>query len=273
MNNSIISVKDKVVLVTGAFGLIGKEICNSLLDHQAKVILAGHNKNEVDIIRRKLSESFHPDQFTVCDLDITSTDSINMCIESILSKYASIDVLINNAVIDAKFDENNDKNFTTRFEDYPIELLKRSIDVNIVGTVQITQAICRQMLKQNYGNIINIASIYSLVAPHQDMYVDNLENEKFKPVDYLITKSYIPNFTRYIATFYAKNNIRCNAIAPGGIYNNHDQKFVEKYSKYCPAARMIDKSELNGPLIFLASDASSSMTGTTLVVDGGWTAW
>ena len=273
MKESVLSVKDKVILVTGAFGLVGREICQSFLDHQAIVILAGHNKNEVDKIRHELAESFPSDQFIVCDLDILYSESINKCIEKVLLKYGKIDVLINNAAIDAKFNDKHQNNFSARFEEYSIDLLKQSIEVNIVGTVQMTQAACRQMLEQKHGNIINVASIYSLVAPHQELYNNDQNNQKFKPIDYLITKSYIPNFTRYIATLYAKQNIRCNAIAPGGIYNNQDENFLQNYSKFCPTGRMIDKSELDGPFIFLASDASSSVTGTTLVVDGGWTAW
>jgi NAD(P)-dependent dehydrogenase (short-subunit alcohol dehydrogenase family) len=274
MKKSVLSIENKVIFVTGAFGLIGKEICIGFLEHGAKVIAAGHNKNDINIIRNELKKSYSSEDFLVCGIEILQTSSIEHCIEQAIRKFNKIDVLINNAAIDAKFEKNNiNNNFSTRFEQYPIDMIKVSIDVNIIGTIQMTQAACKQMLKQGFGNIINVASMYSLVAPHQELYDVQESNKIFKPVDYVITKSFIPNYTRYLATFYAKDNIRCNAIAPGGIYNEHDEKFLNKYSKFCPMGRMGDKSELPGPFIFLASDASSYMTGSVLVVDGGWTAW
>ena len=129
------------------------------------------------------------------------------------------------------------------------------------------------MLKQGYGNIINVASTYSLVSPNQKLYDFGDGTIQYKPVDYIVTKSFIPNFTKYLATFYASDNIRCNAIAPHGIFNDHDEKFLQNFAALSPIGRMADKKEMTGPFTFLASDASSYMTGTTLVVDGGWTAW
>ncbi len=129
------------------------------------------------------------------------------------------------------------------------------------------------MLQQKAGNIINVASTYSLVAPNQSLYDFGDGDFSYKPVDYVLSKSFIPNFTRYLATLYAKENIRCNAIVPHGIEQGHDQKFIHNFSKLSPLGRMCDKDELTGPFTFLASDASSYMTGSLLVVDGGWTAW
>ena len=132
---------------------------------------------------------------------------------------------------------------------------------------------CRQMLKQKKGNIINVASTYSLVAPNQSLYDFGEGISNFKPVDYIASKSFIPNFTRYLATFYSKEGIRCNAIVPHGIYNNHSNEFLKNWSKLSPIGRMCNREELNGPFTFLASEASSYMTGSILNVDGGWTSW
>ncbi len=274
MSQQVITITDKVILVTGAFGLIGNEISRSFLESGARVILADVNENKIADIRSELSQKFSPEQFLVTSLDITNAASIDQCLSVGLQRFQKVDVLINNAAIDAKFDKSNAGTVNpSRFENYPIELLKRSIEVNLTGTVQVTQAVCRQMLKQQSGNIINVASTYSLVAPNQGLY-DFGDNEiNYKPVDYIATKSFIPNFTRYIATFYAKDNIRCNAIVPHGIYNEHEENFLVNFRKYSPLGRMCDRSELNGPFTFLASDASSYMTGSLLVVDGGWTAW
>src|SRR5207342_2191547 len=126
----------------------------------------------------------------------------------------------------------------------------------------MTQAACKQMLLQGSGNIINVASTYSVVAPNQNLYDFGNGIENFKPIDYIASKSFIPNFTRYIATFYAGNNIRCNAIVPHGVYNNHHEKFLDNFSKMSPLGRMCNREELEGPFIFLASKASSYMTGS-----------
>ena len=269
-----ISVDNKVVLLTGAFGLIGREVSRSLLGHGAKVILADINEAAMPAVREALAGQFPEESFLTVPLDITSEASIDDCLRESVARFGRIDVLINNAAIDAKFDKHHqDAVNVSRFEHYPIGLLEKSIEVNLTGTVRITQAVCRQMLRQGSGNIINVASTYSLVAPNQQLY-DYGEGEiRYKPIDYIATKSFIPNFTRYIATFYAKEGIRCNAIVPHGIYNDHEEKFLRNFSKYSPLGRMCDRSELNGPFIFLASDASSYMTGSVMVVDGGWTAW
>lgn len=274
MYNKEISVEGKVILLTGAFGLIGKEIGNSLIEQGAKVVFADLNEQAQPAIQEKLLEKFSSEQFLITSLDITSTTSIERCLQEVLQKYGRIDVLINNAAIDAKFDKHHSATVNnSRFENYPIDLLRKSIDVNLIGTIQITQAVCRIMLEQKLGNIINVASTYSLVAPNQELYNFGEEEIKYKPIDYIATKSFMPNYTRYLATFYAKENIRCNAIVPHGIYNDHEEKFINNFAKYSPLGRMCDKSELRGPFTFLASDASSYMTGSILVVDGGWTAW
>jgi NAD(P)-dependent dehydrogenase (short-subunit alcohol dehydrogenase family) len=237
-------------------------------------VLADINEQSKPAIQMELGQQFKPEQFLVTTLDITREESIEQCLQEILTNYGRIDVLINNAAIDAKFDKHHSSTINnSRFENYPIDLLKKSVEVNLIGTIQITQAVCRVMLRQKSGNIINVASTYSLVAPNQELYNFGQEDIKFKPIDYIATKSFVPNYTRYLATFYAKDNIRCNAIVPHGIYNDHEEKFLNNFARYSPLGRMCDKSELRGPFTFLASDASSYMTGSVLVVDGGWTAW
>lgn len=273
--NPPISLKDKVIMVTGAMGLIGKEICYSFLSQGAKVIFADISLNtqkefESELLEKKVDS----EQFLFVPLDITSEQSCDDSVQLVTNKFGRLDVLINNAAIDAKFDEEGSSKVNqSRFENYPIDLLRKSVEVNLTGTVIMTQAACRQMLKQGQGNIINVASTYSMVAPNQNLYDFGEGVKNFKPVDYIASKSFIPNFTRYIATFYANANIRCNAIVPHGIENNHPENFLQNFGKMSPMGRMCEREELNGPFSFLASDASSYMTGSVLTVDGGWTAW
>jgi NAD(P)-dependent dehydrogenase (short-subunit alcohol dehydrogenase family) len=269
-----INIKDKVIFVTGAFGLIGKEISKSFLSQEAKVVLADINAGAIELLITEFSKLYAADNFLFLQLDITNEASCEKAVAACVNKFGTLDVLVNNAAIDAKFDkEGTSKLNQSRFENYPIDLLRKSVEVNLTGTVIMTQVACRQMLKQGHGNIINVASTYSVVAPNQNLYDFGEGIKNFKPIDYIASKSFIPNFTRYVATFYAKQNIRCNAIVPHGILNNHEESFLINFSKMSPLGRMCNREELNGPFTFLASDASSYMTGSVLMVDGGWTAW
>ena len=268
------SVTDKVVLITGAFGLIGKHISKAFLNQGAKVVLADVNEDLLPEISSEFEKEYSPATFMVIALDITSEQSAHNAVEQSVAKFGRVDVLINNAAIDAKFDKDGmSKVNQSRFENYPIDLLRKSIDVNLTGTVIMTQVACRQMLQQGFGNIINVASTYSVVSPNQNLYDFGSGIANYKPIDYIASKSFIPNFTRYVATFYSKDNIRCNAIVPHGIYNNHDEAFLKNFSAMSPLGRMCNKEELEAPFLFLASNGSSYMTGSVLMVDGGWTAW
>lgn len=275
MNNNPNSIDNKVIFVTGALGQIGKEISFSFLKQNAKVIFTDITLGAKDNFIKELNElNIDPNNYLFQSLDITSEENCIEAVEASVNKFSKIDVLINNAAIDAKFDkEGTSKVNKSRFEFYPIDALKKSVEVNLVGTVIITQVMCRQMLKQGHGNIINVASTYSVVSPNQSLYDFGEGISNYKPIDYIASKSFIPNFTRYIATFYANDGIRCNAIVPHGIFNNHPEAFLKNWAKLSPMGRMCNREELNGPFTFLASDGSSYMTGAVINVDGGWTAW
>ena len=148
------------------------------------------------------------------------------------------------------------------------------MSVNLTGLFLVTQACVKPMLAQGKkGSIINLLTMYTLYGPDQRLYVAEGKPRTYKPVFYTVTKAGVYGFTRYLATYYAGTQIRVNALTPGGIFNGHDETFVANYSARSVMGRMGDKSEMNGALLFLASDASSYMTGANLVVDGGWTAW
>jgi len=271
---NLFSVENKVVLVTGAAGLIGNQVSRAFLDAGARVILGVHTTTKIPAIQAELNQQYKPDNFLVCQLDITNEKSISECLESAINKFSRIDVLINNAAIDAKFDNKHIDNLNAcRFENYPVELIEKSLQVNVLGTIKMTQAFCRYALQQNGGCIINVGSTYSLIAPNLGLYDFPTSKIRYKPVDYVASKSFIPNFTRYIATLYGRNGIRCNAIAPHGVFDEHDDDFLTSFSKLSPLGRMCKKDELEAAFIFLAADSSTYITGTTMVVDGGWTAW
>lgn len=267
-------LKDKVVFLTGASGLIGKPITKAYLRHGANVLMADLHYPSDKGFMEELEKNFKG-QYLFVETDITQSESAEQAAQTCLDHFGRLDVLINNAAIDAKFDQQADtgKN-ASRFENFPLESLEKSIDVNLTGTIRMTQIACKHMLQQGHGIIINVASTYSLVAPNQQLYdFDDGKPQQYKPVDYIATKSFVANFTRYIATFYAREGIRCNAIVPHAIYNNHDQAFLGNFKPLSPLGRMCEVEELEAPFLFLASDQNSYMTGSVLTVDGGWTAW
>lgn len=270
----IFSLEGKVVLITGAMGLIGREISAAFAMAGASLALADLLPEDEISARFSDLPGESGSHALAVSTDITDRESVATMTAKSVQRFGRIDVLIHLAAIDAKFDESAPEGADGRFESFPIELWRRSVDVNITGTFNVTQSICGQMLKQGSGNIILTASTYSLVGPNNDLYAPPGPGKPMvKPVDYVATKSFIPNYTRYLATHYAKDGIRVNCIVPHGVENENPQWFKDNFARMSPLGRMAAASELNGPFIFLASEASSYMTGSALVVDGGWTAW
>jgi NAD(P)-dependent dehydrogenase (short-subunit alcohol dehydrogenase family) len=275
MKGDEFNLAGKVILVTGAAGLIGGEVCDAYAAYGALVVMTDLLPPEELEARATILRGRYPDSTIVpIQADITDGKSVESLFETIDSHSGRLDVLVNLAAIDAKFDVGATSVEPSRFENFPLELWERSVAVNCTGLVRVTQAAVRLMLRQRSGNIINVASTYSLVAPNHDLYrYPDEASQKYKPVDYVATKSMVPNFTRYLATLYGREGIRANTIVPHGVDNRHPQKFKDNFARLSPLGRMCNLGELRGPFVFLASDASSYMTGATLAVDGGWTAW
>jgi NAD(P)-dependent dehydrogenase (short-subunit alcohol dehydrogenase family) len=265
----------KVILVTGAAGLIGREVSDAYAAYGATLVLTDLVPEDVLSAHAEGLRRRHPEvKLRTVRADLRSDEEVSDLLAGIRGAFGHLDVLVNLAAIDAKLGDRPAGDEPSRFENYPLEALALSLDVNCTALIRVTQAAVRLMLEGGAGNIINVASTYSLVAPNQELYrVEGRERQVFKPVDYVATKSMIPNLTRYLATYYARDGIRCNAIAPHGVDNNHSDEFRASFARFSPMGRMSSVRELRGPFVFLASDASSYMTGSQLVVDGGWTAW
>ncbi len=271
--NGEFDLSGKVVLVTGAAGLIGREVSDACAAYGASVVLTDLGASAPEELAARLLE-MHGASARAIAADVTSDAEVAALFAAIGSEHGRLDVLVNLAAIDAKFDAAGSAVNPTRFENFPLELWEKSVAVNATALVRVTQAAARMMLAQKSGNIINVASTYSLVAPNQDLYkFPGEHSQTYKPVDYVGTKSMVPNFTRYLATLYGRDGIRANCIVPHGVFNNHPVNFQDNFARLSPLGRMCRPEELRGPFVFLASDASSYMTGATVVVDGGWTAW
>jgi 2-deoxy-D-gluconate 3-dehydrogenase len=264
----------RVAVVTGGVGLLGAEFCRTLAEAGAAVAVVDLNAPASQSVADSLTDGGY--KALALPTDITRPDSVNSAVENVLSTFGRLDILVNSAALDPKFDpEATNKGITPgAFEDYPLDLWNSALDVNLTGMFLMTQACVRPMLEQGKkGSIINICSTYGLNGPDQRIYVKDGKRVAFKPIYYTVTKAGVMGFTKYLAAYYAETEIRVNALTPGGVFNNHEDYFVKNYSAKTILGRMAKKDEMNGGLLFLASDASSYMTGNNLVVDGGWTAW
>jgi 2-deoxy-D-gluconate 3-dehydrogenase len=261
-------------VVTGGAGLLGAEFCKTLAEAGAAVAVVDLNASASQAVADVLTKSGY--KALAVPADITRPDSVNALVEKVLSAFGRLDILVNSAALDPKFDPDAMKKGITpgAFEDYPLDQWNAALGVNLTGMFLVTQACVKPMIEQGKkGCIINICSTYGLNGPDQRIYVKGGERVAFKPVYYTVTKAGVLGFTKYLAAYYAGTEIRVNALTPGGVFNNHEDYFVKNYSAKTILGRMARKDEMNGALLFLASDASSYMTGNNVVVDGGWTAW
>ena len=264
----------RVAIVTGGVGLLGAEFCRTLAEAGAAVVVVDLNASASQAAAASLTSSGY--RALAVPTDITRPDAVNALVEQTLSAFGRLDILVNSAALDPKFDPDAVGQGITpgTFEDYPLDLWNSALNVNLTGMFLVTQACVKPMIVQGRkGSIINICSTYGLNGPDQRIYVKDGTRVAFKPVYYTVTKAGVMGFTKYLAAYYAETEIRVNALTPGGVFNNHEEYFVKNYSAKTILGRMARKDEMNGALLFLASDASSYMTGNNVVVDGGWTAW
>lgn len=264
----------RVAVVTGGVGLLGTEFCKTLAEAGAAIAVVDLNASASQAVADSLTKSGY--QAQAFATDITKPESVHALVEGVLAAFGRLDILVNSAALDPKFDPDAVKKGMApgAFEDYPLADWNAALNVNLTGMFLMTQACVKPMLAQGKkGSIINICSTYGLNGPDQRIYIKNGERVAFKPVYYTVTKAGVMGFTKYLAAYYAGTDIRVNALTPGGVFNNHEDYFVKNYSAKTIIGRMAKKDEMNGALLFLASEASSYMTGNNVVVDGGWTAW
>jgi NAD(P)-dependent dehydrogenase (short-subunit alcohol dehydrogenase family) len=268
------SLKDKVAIVTGGGGQLGTEFCRTLAEAGAFVVVADLLIDHANRTSKQLTDSGYTN--FPFQLDITHIESTRELVAETIKKAGRLDILVNCAALDPKFDPDAASKGIApgAFEDYPLEQWNAAMNVNLTGMFLMTQACVKPMIAQGKkGSIINICSTYGLNGPDQRLYIKDGKRVAYKPVYYTTTKAGVMGFTKYLAAYYAETEIRVNALTPGGVFNNHEDYFVKNYSAKTILGRMAKKDEMNGALLFLASDASSYMTGNNVIVDGGWTAW
>tara|TARA_Y100001970_G_C14248111_1_gene869731 strand:+ start:2058 stop:2816 length:759 start_codon:yes stop_codon:yes gene_type:complete len=249
------SLKNKIALVIGGTGKIGFEIACSLANQGAKVFVASRNKK----LDSNQKECFDSLEISSLVMDASSEKDIKKTIETIKESKGEIDILVN----------SSSWRPLTKFMNDTAENWESSIKVNSSAIFFPSKLIGMRMAKRGAGSIINISSIYGVVAPPMSIYEEcDFETEP----DYPFLKAGCIGLTKYLSSYFAKYNVRVNAIAPGGVSNNQPKSFTDKYEYHVPMKRMADAKDIVGAVIFYASDASSYVTGTVLPVDGGWTA-
>ena len=275
------SLKDKTAIITGGTGLLGSVYTHSLLSLGASVIIIDKKIDKTKFIKNLVKEYnltkeiINKIKFVKCD--ITNKKQIDKSFKKIRSNLKNLKVLINNASL-VKQVGNDDLRDTYK----PFLQMKQKdwedfFSVDLTGTLLVTQKCIPFLRKNGGGSIINISSTYGILSPDQRIYESlshkNSKQKIEKPIGYSISKSGVLNMTRFLATKFAEDKIRVNTLTLGGVYANNPKSFVKSYSDKTPLRRMADKNEYAGPIIFLATDASSYMTGSNLVVDGGWSTW
>ena len=269
--SKLFDIKNRNIVITGSSGLLGSQYANTLSAAGANVILvdldsAKNKKLENSLIKKYGTRAR---SYTT---DISNIQEVKKLAKNVLNDFKKIDGLINNAAYTSKGAKAESAKPYGSFENFPIKIWQKSIDINLTGVFFCSQVFGKIMVKQGKGVIVNIASTYGLVGADQRIYGKSGLN---LPISYAATKGGIVNLTRYLAAYWSKKNIRVNTLSPGGVLDStyQDKKFIKKYSERTILGRMARKDEYNGAMLFLISDASSYMTGANLIVDGGWTAW
>ncbi len=258
---------NKVVMITGATGLLGTQYAECLAKNNAKLLLCDINLEKVRSLADRLSDKYNSEAIGL-HCDVRQKESITACVDEGVKHFGGLTSVINNAAATGEFLMKRGDIFST-FADLDLEIWEETIKTNLSGPFLVAQAVEKHLVKNGGGSMINISSTYGVVGPDHDIYEGLPFNSA---VAYAASKAGIHGLTRWLATYWGHQGIRVNTMVPGGVYNNHDAVFVERYSERTPLNRMADKEDMPGMILYLVSDMSQYCTGQQYFVDGGWTA-
>lgn len=262
----------RVAIITGGAGLLGRSHARALAEAGAHVVVADILGDQAKAVAQAVGASSGVEALAV-PVDVSDEGQVQAMVDRTLSAFGQVDILVNNAAIDPKFDTAHAGEHSNRFERFPLAAWQHAMDVNVTGMFLCARAVATPMRSADRGIIVNVASTYGLVGPDQRLYQREGQAPQYKPVTYTVSKAAAVGLTRYLATYFAATGVRVNTLTPGGVFADHDDEFVSRYSARTVLGRMAGPEEISSALLFLVSDASSYMTGANLVVDGGWTAW
>ncbi len=273
MMAELFSLRGRVAVVTGGLGLLGRQFARGLAEAGARVAIL-----DLPCTPERIAAAYGAEadaaHFLFLTADVTRRASLEEALAAIRQHWETPHILVNNAALDSPPHSPPEENGP--FETYPEASWDKVLEVNLKGVFLCSQVFGGAMAEAGRGSIINISSIYGLVSPDQSLYTYRQEKEGapfFKPVAYSASKSGLLNLTRYLATYWAGRGVRVNTLTLAGVFNRQDERFLAGYTRKVPLGRMAREDEYRGAVVFLSGEASSYMTGSNLIMDGGWTAW
>lgn len=265
----------KVIVVTGALGLLGRKHCEAIAAYGGIPVMLDLNQQGLDEFAADLTKRFDVEAAGFA-VDITAEDSISQNCQTVVSRFGKVDGLVNNAANNPKMESSDEKNFS-RLENFPMNVWDQDIAVGLTGSYLCAKYYGSEIAKNPQGgSILNISSDLGIMAPDQRLYANDELPEHLqpvKPVTYSVVKTALVGLTRYLATYWADKNVRCNAICPGGVENGQPEDFLKEIATRIPMGRMAGADEYQGVLIWILSGASSYLNGAVIPVEGGRSAW
>lgn len=269
-------ITGKVCVITGGAGLLGQKHAEAVIEGEGIPILLDISQEALNNAQTRLKRQYPSAEIGVYRVDITKQSELERVRDELVKKYGRIDILINNAANNPKVEDKGDNFGNIRFDNFPLEIWNADILVGLTGAFLCAKVFGMVMEQSKSGVLLNISSDLGIIAPDQRIYrKEGLEEaeQTIKPVTYSVIKHGLLGLTKYLATYWADKGIRVNAVCPGGIYNGQDEQFLAKLTSLIPMGRMANKDEYKATVLYLISDASSYMTGSTIIVDGGRTCW
>jgi NAD(P)-dependent dehydrogenase (short-subunit alcohol dehydrogenase family) len=275
MLERLFNLDGRVIVITGAAGLLGRKHAEAVACYGGVPILLDLSQHSVDDLANELNSKYKVGSIGF-SIDITNEEAIKSNVEFILRRFGKIDGLVNNAANNPKVENSKNVNFS-RLENFPLDVWHDDISVGLTGSFLCAKHYGFAISKNsNGGSIVNISSDLGLIAPDQRLYAKdgvNDDKQNVKPVTYSVVKTGLIGLTRYLSTYWADKNVRCNAMCPGGIENGQPKDFLKEVNARIPMGRMAYSDEYQGALLWMLSDASSYLNGAIIPIEGGRTAW
>ena len=275
MLEDLFRLDGRVIVITGAVGLLGEKHAEAVAAYGGTPVLLDLSQTAVDLLAEKLNKQYRVNAVGF-SVDITDEDQVRITSNDVCKKFGKVDGLVNNAANNPKVEATSEKNFS-RLENFPLDMWEQDIAVGLTGSYLCTKYFGFQISQnKNGGSIVNISSDLGVMAPDQRLYEEEgveRDQQNVKPVTYSVVKSGMIGLTRYIATYWADKNVRCNAMCPGGVENGQPKSFLNKVHSRIPMNRLAQPNEYQGTLLWMLSDASSYLNGAVVNVDGGRTTW
>lgn len=255
----------KVIVITGGAGILGSRMTRALAEHGAKVAVVDRHADKAREVAAAVGAD---DRVLGFGADVTDRAGLESLARDVEAKLGPVDVLVNNVA-------TKSENFFEPFETFPLADWNEVMNVNTTGVMLACQVFGGAMAQRGHGSIITTLSIYGIVAPDQRIYEGSLYEGRAinTPAVYSASKAALLGLTKYLASYWGHRGVRVNAITPGGVYSGQNETFTQRYSARVPLGRMAKVDEMSGAIVYLASDASSYVSGHNLVVDGGLSAW